>query len=96
MVALLGLGAAHIIGSQVGRDRYLSTTASGRRAVHVPLRDRLVCRVPRLLSVEAALDPNEDFNHCQDNLSGELHCKMMVRQHDARRPGIRVVAAARG
>ena len=63
----MGLGAAHIVGSQVGRDRYLSTTASGRRAVHVPLPDRLVCRVPRLLSVEAALDPNEDFNHCQDS-----------------------------
>ncbi len=66
MVALLGLGAA--TSSVLGSGMFcIDTTASGRRAVHVPLPDRLVCRVPRLLSVEAALDPNEDFNHCQDS-----------------------------
>jgi hypothetical protein len=27
----------------------------------------LVCRVPHLSSVEVALDPNKDFNHCQDS-----------------------------
>ena len=31
----------------------------------IPLPDCLVCRVPRLSSVEVALDPNKDFNHCQ-------------------------------
>ena len=59
----LGAATSSVLRSGKFQD---SATASGRRSVY-PLPDCLVCWVPRLLSVEAALDPNEDFNHCQDS-----------------------------
>ena len=61
----MGLGAATSSVLRSGKFQY-SAAASGRRSVS-PLPDCLVCWIPRLLSVEAALDPNEDFNHCQDS-----------------------------
>ena len=61
----MGLGAATSSVLRSGKFQD-SATASGRRSVY-PLPDCLVCWVPRLLSVEVALDPNEDFNHCQDS-----------------------------
>ena len=64
-MALLRLGAATSSVLRSGKFQY-SATASGRRSVY-PLPDCLVCWVPRLLSVEVALDPNEDFNHCQES-----------------------------